>query len=382
MRNLSIFTLKAALLVAIVGSIAYYGNETRYLEASSHREAPMIANDPVADNTDLYAFRSPDNPNTVTLIANYIGLELPQGGPNYGNFGENVLYEIHVKNNAGKVDGEYRDDIAYRFTFTKTNEDPTTFFNIRLGKQNLKTTYKCERFTTAQGWRTIISNGIVPPNNVGPRSIENPVVGLGKTYAQLMQEGIMTASTGEKIFCGPVDDPFFTDIGGIFDLGHTRAGNGRDGLGCTNVHTIAIQVPISTLQKDGKMVSRAANILDGDFVIGTWASASRPRIMTLSNGGFPSKAFGPWIQVSRLGMPLMNEAINPIGVKDKWNAGSPYFGEEFFDKYLTNPELGLYMDDRIFGAAVPDLEKYAFKQRLKRSWVPWILAIQKMVFLL
>ena len=104
------------------------------LQASSHREAPLIANDPLADNTDLYAFRSPDNPNTITIIANYIPAELPYGGPNYNTFGENIRYEIHIDNDASK----FGDEITYRFTFTRVNEDPTTFFNIRLGKQNLR----------------------------------------------------------------------------------------------------------------------------------------------------------------------------------------------------------------------------------------------------
>ena len=111
--------------------------------ASSHREAPLISNDPLADNTDVYAFRSPDNPNTITIIANYIPFELPEGGPNYYTFGENIHYEIHIKNKTTTTG----DDITYRFTFTHVNEDPTTFFNIRLGKQNLKTTYTCEKST-------------------------------------------------------------------------------------------------------------------------------------------------------------------------------------------------------------------------------------------
>ncbi|MGB1032163.1 MAG: DUF4331 family protein, partial [Flavobacteriales bacterium] len=108
---------------------------------SSHREAPLISNDPLADNTDLYMFRSPDDPNTITIIANYIPMQVPQGGPNYYSFGENVRYEIHIDNNT-ETPG---DDIIYRFTFNKENEDPTTFFNIRLGLQNLKTTYTLER---------------------------------------------------------------------------------------------------------------------------------------------------------------------------------------------------------------------------------------------
>ena len=160
--------------------------------ASSHREAPLIANDPLADNTDLYAFRSPDAPNTVTVIANYIPGQLPHGGPNYYTFGENVRYEIHVDNDAS-IPG---DEIVYRFTFNQVNEDPTTFFNIRLGAQNLKTTYTLERsMDGGTTFSTIIENGIVPPPNIGPRSIESGV-GLGSTYVDLWNEAISTASTG------------------------------------------------------------------------------------------------------------------------------------------------------------------------------------------
>src|ERR1700733_14206825 len=130
--------------------------------ASSHREAPLIANDPLADNTDLYAFRSPDNPDKITIIADYVPMQLPQGGPNYYSFGENIRYEIHVDNNTATTG----DDVTYRFTFHKTNQDPTTFFNIRLGMQNLKTTYTLEKSTDGgTTFTTIITNGVVPPPN-------------------------------------------------------------------------------------------------------------------------------------------------------------------------------------------------------------------------
>lgn len=320
--------------------------------ASSHREAPLIANDPLADNTDLYAFRSPDAPGTITLIANYIPAELAHGGPNYNTFGENIRYEIHIDNDASKPG----DEIIYRFTFTRTNEDPSTFFNIRLGKRNLRTTYTCQR--TIDGgatWTTIVSGGEVPPPNIGPRSINSPA-GLGKTYAQLMQDAITTASSGEKIYCGPVDDPFFVDLGGIFDLGNSPRADGknRDGLAGTNVHTIAIQVPISTLLKAGASPT-PTSILDPNYVIGVWASASRPMTRTLGANGSPSTYTGNWVQVSRLGMPLTNEAVIPIGKKDLWNSLSPYdeITETTLDEYFYNPELALYMDDSQFGGAVP-----------------------------
>lgn len=329
------------------------------LLASSHREAPLISNDPLADNTDLYAFRSPDNPNTVTIIANYIPFELPEGGPNYYTFGENIRYEIHVDNDATKLG----DEIIYRFTFNRTNEDPTTFFNIRLGKQNLKTTYTLEKSVNGgQSFAPILTEGIVPPNNIGPRSIEG-AAGLGTTYDALVQNAIMTATSGEKVFCGPRDDPFWVDLGAIFDLGAVRSKDGagiekaRDAVAGYNCHTIALQVPINMLQKTGKGADQATSILDGDYVIGVWASASRPQITTLRTDGAKPDVSGPWVQVSRLGMPLTNEAVIPVGEKDRWNASSPHDrdAEASFEQYFTNPELALYMDDSKFGSAVPGL---------------------------
>ena len=324
--------------------------------ASSHREAPLIANDPLADNTDLYVFRSPDDPNTVTIIANYIPAEIPFGGPNYNHFGENIRYEIHIDNNI-LTPG---DDIIYRATFTRTNEDPTTFFSIRLGAENLKTTYMLEKSIDGGiTFMTIVTDGIVPAINIGARSIEDAVVGLGAaSYEELMMNSIATAVTGEKVFCGPVDDPFFVDLGGIFDLGNSPRATEtpRDGLGHFNTHSIALQIPISMLQKDGLSVDMADDILDGDFVIGVWASASRRAMRTLNGDGTESVS-GDWIQVSRLGMPLTNEAVIPLGEKDYWNSLSPYAEDASHFEFFYNPELGLYMDDALFGTAVPQFQK-------------------------
>ncbi|MEL6924362.1 MAG: DUF4331 domain-containing protein, partial [Bacteroidota bacterium] len=330
-------------------SLLLVGGFASFVFASSHREAPLIANDPLADNTDVYAFRSPDNPNTITIIANYIPGQLPHGGPNYYSFGTDVRYEIHVDNDASKPG----DEIVYRFTFQQVNEDPTTFFNIRLGKQNLKTTYTMERSTDGgMSFQTIITNGIVPPNNIGPRSIESGV-GLGSSYSDLMKGAITSTGDGEQVFAGPVDDPFYVDLGAVFDLGDAprQMGGARDGLACYNVHAIAIQVPISLLLKDGAP-AEPTSILDSDYVIGVWASASRQKIRTLTQGGMTNE--GEWVQVSRLGMPLTNEVVIPIGQKDFWNAISPYdeITETTLDQYFYNPELALYMDDDQFGGAV------------------------------
>ena len=214
--------------------------------ASSHREAPLIADDPLADNTDLYAFRSPDNPEMVTIIANYIPLQLPHGGPNYYTFGENIRYEIHIDNNIATLG----DDIIYRFTFSRTDEDPTTFFNIRLGAQNIKMTYTCERSTDGgASFSTIISGGSVPPPFIGPRSI-NSGVGLGTSYQTLINNAITPMPGGGNVYAGPADDPFFVDLGGVFDLGDMprMGGESHDGVACMNVHVIALQIPIAQLQ--------------------------------------------------------------------------------------------------------------------------------------
>lgn len=340
---------KKGLLFTILTSLLGIAN------ASSHREAPLISNDPLADNTDVYAFRSPDDPTTVTIICNYIPFESAEGGPNYYNFGTNVRYEIHIKNKTTTTN----DDILYRFTFSQTNQDPSTFFNIRLGKENLKTSYICEKSVNGGAFTTIVTAGIVPPPNIGPRSIQGNPVGLGaQNYDALITAAIATATSGEKVFCGPVDDPFFVDLAGTFDLGNFRPeGNTTnapiDGLNRYNVHSIALKIPINLLQKDGKTAAQAANILDGDFVIGVWASASRQQIKTINTTATPAFS-GPWVQVSRLGMPLTNEVIIPVGMKDKWNATNPKDDVQFA-KYFTNPELALYMDDSQFGGAVPAL---------------------------
>ncbi len=324
---------------------------TQTVMASSHREAPLISNDPLADNTDLYAFRSPCDTNKIVLIANYIPFEHPAGGPNWYTFGENIRYEIHIDNNTATIG----DDIIYRFTFTHSNQDGSTFFNIRLGQQNVKTTYNLERsIDGGASFQTIVTNGIVPPPNIGPRSIEDGIVGLGaSSYDALASSAIATATTGEKVFAGPADDPFFVDLGGAFDLGGFRR-DGKDGLKKFNCHSLCIEVPISTLQKAGKTTAQATNILDGDFVIGVYASSYRRQMRTFDATTGTETASGSWIQVSRLGMPLTNEAVIPVGMKDKWNATTPN-NDLQFAPYFSNPELALYMDDSQFGTAVPGL---------------------------
>ena len=361
MKNLLTRPLfQAALLAAAAGGVVALSGQHNKLEASSHREAPLIADDPLADNTDLYVFRSPDaaandGNATATIVASYIPFELPQGGPNFNTFGENIRYEIHVKNNMATTG----DDILYRFTFTRVNEDPTTFFRVRLGKENMKTTYKLEQSLAGAAFTTVIAAGQVPAPNIGPTSITNAVAGLGKTNYQTYLESTIQTVGGIKVYCGQTDDAFFTDLGAIFDLGGVRsAAAARDGLARKNVHSIVMQIPVSALVRAGApALTATTNPLAGTpaagttpaspvspYTIGVWASASRLSLRTINTDGTRSET-GTYVQVSRIGMPLTNEVIQPIGIKDEWNVGNPYGMVAKFDAGAKNPELGLYMAD-------------------------------------
>ncbi|MFN2439512.1 MAG: DUF4331 domain-containing protein, partial [Chitinophagaceae bacterium] len=338
-------------LAAVIGCVTVC---SAVLMSSSHREAPAISEDRQADNTDVYAFKSPNNADRITLIANYIPGQLAGDGPNYYHFSPDVRYEIHIDNNIAT----FGDDIIYRWTFSRVNEDPTTFFIARLGKENLKTTYTLQRsMNGGASFQTIITNGVVPPPPAGPRVITSPVGLNGNRYEIRNIQARNRASTGELSFAGTVEDPFFVDAGGAFDLGdlpRTNGGRPIDLLRCKNVLTIAIEVPISILQKDRKTIEMSNDYFDPDYVIGVWANASRQRIRVLNNDGTRSNA-GDWVQVSRLGMPLTNEVIIPIGMKDRWNAASPFdaAANALFAPNFYNPELALYMDDALFGPAVP-----------------------------
>lgn len=305
---------------------------------SSHREAPEISKDPVADNTDVYAFVSPDKPDTVTLIANFIPFQNPYGGPNFYEFGDDVLYQIHISNS-----GTGRADISYQFRFNAVIRNKKSFLyntgpitSIKDKSWNRPQYYSVTRVENGRA-RVLARNLGAPPVNVGVRSTPN--------YARLGRQAIYTFGTNRKVFAGQRADGFFADLGSIFDLATLRpfqmahlipsaAAMGVNGLQGSNVHTIALQVPITDLTRDGR---RPKDVLDPKSVIGVYASASRQQSRIL-DGGVPI-GHGPYKQVSRLGNPLFNEVVVPMAEKDKWNSLAP--GEDKrFAKYVTKPELG------------------------------------------
>ena len=307
---------------------------------SSHREAPEVSKDPVADNTDVYAFVSPDKPDTVTLIANFIPFQNPQGGPNFYEFGDDVLYEIHVSNR-----GDARADVTYQFRFsTKVRSDSTFLYNtgpissISDPAWNRPQSYSVTRVARGDTGRLLASRLSCPPVNIGPRSTPS--------YATLAGQAVHSIQGGRTVFAGQRAEGFHVDLGSIFDLGTLRpfqmlhlipsaAAVGVNGTQGLNVHSIAIQVPISDLTR---RANRPTDPLDAGSVIGVWATSSRQksRIWDDVSGRYAWR--GPFSQVSRLGNPLFNEVITPMAKKDRWNASQPY-DDSVFAKYVAQPEL-------------------------------------------
>jgi hypothetical protein len=312
---------------------------------SSHREAPEIAKDPVADSTDLYAFVSPDRPDTVTVIANYVPLEAPDGGPNFYEFGDDVLYAIHVDRN-----GDGRPDLSYEFRFTTRVRNPDTFlYNTGPIASLEDPNWNRRQFYTVRRLRrnrdgdeshatTLAEDLPCPPCNIGPRSTPD--------YTGLVAEAIHNLPGGGRVFAGQRQEGFYVDLGSIFDLGALRpfqnlhlipmaAAPGINGTQGTNVHSIALQVPITEITGRTPV---PGDVTDRHAVIGVWTAAYRRKAL-IRHGDDDAVESGPWVQVSRLGNPLFNEVIVPMGDKDQWNAVPPSEDDDFA-KYVEHPELG------------------------------------------
>ena len=346
---------------------------------SSHREAPEISKDPVADSTDLYAFVSPDHPDTVTLIANYLPLQGPAAGPNFYEFGDDVLYEIHVDN-----DGDGRPDITFQFNFQTVLQVGGTFLynvgpitSLNAGTWNRRQFYDVTRID----WR-VRGNGFghghghghsdkdgfgfgfdpqvtplaqhvsCPPCNIGPLSTPD--------YASLASSAVHGLAGGGVVFAGQRAEGFYVDLGAVFDLGdlrpfeqlHSQLGlnvpeltqpaPGVNATKAVNVHSIALQIPKSQLTAKGAMPTDAAQ---ASSVIGVWTTASRRKVGFFGNNGNGhghdddfGNGVGPFSQVSRLGNPLFNEVLVPMERKDYWNTQPPWLDSQFVGG-VQHPEL-------------------------------------------
>jgi uncharacterized protein DUF4331 len=308
MRKLAFVLLTAAASAALIAALASRGGSPSAAQASSHREAPLISEDPSADNTDTYAFRSPDRPDTVTLIANYIPGEDPAAGPNWYSFSPSARYVVYADKN-----GDGKPDVTWRFRFK--NHAPVAFL------QNTQQEYTVTR-VDGNSSRVVGEGLLTPPDNIGPRSTPN--------YHALALAGVHDLNDGSKVFAGQRDDGFFGDIGAIFDLVAIRSGTGANGGGKDffagyAVHSIALQVPLSQLDNGG------------NHIVGVWAASERPKI-TIETKKLRTKQETKWVQVSRLGNPLINEVLIPTELKDKWNASTPDKDKQFA-QYYSSPIL-------------------------------------------
>lgn len=355
MKRLSIVTTLGLVVIALLAS--NLSLIERSALASSHREAPSTSVDPMADGTDVYAFVDPVDPTRVNLIANFIPFQLPQGGPNFYRFDDNILYEIKIDNNGDAVD-----DISIQWRFKTVVGNANTFLyntgpitSLSSANLNIKQFYSltvmrgaaAEVLTPATGAAAGSPAGFpfaVPPVNIGPRSTPN-------YETTLAQAAIATATTSRgtaTLFAGTRDEGFFIDVASIFDLLGLRPFNsahvaplanapGVDATAGFNVSTLAIQVPISAVTSTGSAPTGAS---DPNAVIGLYATSSRRALIAFAEDRSGGVTFsGNFVQTSRLGNPLVNEAIIPVGMKDRFNASLPN-GDAQFLSFVLDPEPG------------------------------------------
>ncbi len=308
--------------------------------ASSHREAPSISFDPAADNTDLWAWVTPGTHDKLYVVASYNPLEEPSGGPNFHKFSDDVLYEVHVARGNKSLD----DVVTYEIKF-KTSRvgrvDPADlgaplgggkeFFSQLSGQ---KQTYNVVK-VLASGKRQVVARDVpVAPVNIGPRT--NAVAyQLKAGYTDAFASTFITPMGAGRVWAGPRDDGFYVDLARTFDLANLLEGKATDGVSGFNCHTIALEIPTSELTADGQPPAAGANV---DNTLGVWASASRPRATIRGNNGVDYD-LGDWVQVSRLGLPLVNEALIGIQDKDKFNRTRPNRDVQRFGSYFLSPVI-------------------------------------------
>jgi uncharacterized protein DUF4331 len=366
MRRLSI--LIAALLAAVAATALVVSTGS----SSSHREAPLSSLDPTGDDTDVYAFVAPDATNALTLVANWIPFEDPAGGPNFYRFDDRAEYYLNVDNTG---DGTY--DIRYRFTFKTKVRNPSSFLYALPGvtsiddpKLNVVQTYTVTRERYKDG-RLVSSRDVakglpVAPNNVGPKTIPN--------YDAVAAQAVRSLPGGGRVFAGQADDPFYVDLGTAFDAinirnGTGNAGGGRDDLAGYNVHSIVLQVPKDAVTRDAKT---PPNAKADDAVVGVWASTDRhgvevqsSKLKAKSHGHARSRAAQQSeVQVSRLGNPLVNELVIPLGQKDRFNATQPADDLKNFGRYVLSPELAKIINVLFPGLDVPENNRTDIVQAL------------------
>jgi hypothetical protein len=336
---------------------------------SSHREAPSILGDPTADNTDLYAFTAPDAPGSLTIVSNWIPFEDPSSGPYFGKLDPRARYYVKIDNT-----GDGYEDVAYRWKFKQRFRNPDSYLyaaptvdSVDDPDVNFVQTYDLYRETyrgkgKLKRSRKIASNLPVAPDNVGPKTIPD--------YAKVSNGAVASLPGGGKTFVGPADDPFFIDLATIFDgvnidkpgrpnIGLGNQGGGKDDVAGYNTHSFALQVPEAAVTRNRKSVSGADA---GNAVVGVWTSTERKKVSVLRHKG-KRRVHKRWVQVSRLGNPLINEVIIPIGLKDKFNRTSPANDAANFGAGALAPEPARLLN-ALFDLGVKETDRTDIVQAL------------------
>jgi hypothetical protein len=394
--------------IAIVAALLAIGVAVPLSLGSSHREAPLTSIDPTGDDTDVYAFTAAEAKHSLTVVANWVPFEDPAGGPNFYKFDPKARYYINIDNNG---DGRY--DVRYRFRFEDHVRNPESFLyaaptvdSIDSPNLNVYQTYDVDRLVYANGGdgdrsaddsrkggkhrkghrkrhrkaghhrkgkkhhrtgkkhlrsgvrssREIVKDAFVAPNNVGPKTIPN--------YDAVADQATTDLPSGGRVFAGQRDDPFFVDLGATFDavnidkpgrpgIGLGNNGGGKDDLAGYGVHSIVLQVPERNVTRDGEQVSSDK---DNNAVVGVWASTERKRVQVVGSRSNDDGNGSDWVQVSRLGNPLVNEVVVPLGKKDFFNSTSPADDAKNFGKYVLNPELARLMN-ALFNLGVKETDR-------------------------
>lgn len=338
-RGRAILALTAA--AGVTTGVAVLAPTAGY--ASSHREAPFIASQPQLDNTDVYAFTSPDDPSTVTLIANWLPFQEPNGGPNFYPWATGARYNINIDSN-----GDAKPDLTYRWTFSTQYKSKNTFlYNTGVVTSlddpdlNVTQTYDVDAITADGKSTKIVRGGKVAPSNVGKASMPD--------YGALRKQAVASAPVagGGQSFVGQAEDPFFLDLR-VFDLlyGGDLSETKQDTLAGYNINSVALKVPKTALALKGDPTRNP--------VIGIWSTTERPKVDVLGDtggaGGVQSTS-AAYSQVSRLGNPLVNEVVIPVKDKDKFNSSTPDMDTQFLP-YVQSPEVPKLIE-AIYGIKAP-----------------------------
>jgi hypothetical protein len=337
---------------------------------SSHREAPGISLDPSADNTDTYAWTAKDTPGALTVAANWIPGEVPANGPNFFGWDDRARYYINIDNT-----GDGRPDIRYRYQFKTTIRNKNSFLYALPGasgygdpKLNVIQRYSIvrERHSYRGGRHTmrerVLARGLPSaPPNIGPKTFPN--------YQVFADGAVRTLRGGTKVFAGQREDPFFVDLGATFDGLNIRQltgnqGQGKDDLSGYNVHSIVMQIPERDVTRNGKPVSGPGA---HNAVVGVWSTTERRRfqVTTASVGRKQARKSGRggWVQVSRLGNPLVNEVVIPLGKKDQFNRTTPDRDAKLYGQFVVKPELAAILN-ALFMVGAPENDRTDIVQAL------------------